>query len=192
MKRLLAIIVFAGLALGACEADTVQESDEPTPTAAPTTTAGDTAEETTTTEEVEETTTTEAAPVAAGLGDAVRDGKFEFVVTSVETGVLVLGDPDILPDEAKGEFIVFTMTVENIGAEAQSFSAGSQKLVKDGIEYDAEGFLWTEESVAFEELNPGISIETLVVFDLAPGFDLTGSTLELHDSVFSGGVEVAL
>jgi hypothetical protein len=49
-----------------------------------------------------------------------------------------------------------------------------------------------EESIAFEALNPGISIETLVVFDLAPGFDLAGSTLELHDSGFSGGVAVAV
>jgi hypothetical protein len=73
----------------------------------------------------------------------------------------------------------------------QSFS-GNQKLVQGDTEYDAEDFLWATEAIASEELNPGVSVETIIAFDLAPGFDPSGATLQLHDSAFSGGVEVQI
>ena len=45
-----------------------------------------------------------------------------------------------------------------------------------------------------EDLNPGVVIEPTVMFDLPDGFPKlgTGTTLELHDSAFSGGVNVSL
>jgi hypothetical protein len=47
-----------------------------------------------------------------------------------------------------------------------------------------------ESSVLFNTINPGNAVTGKVVFDIPKGAKLT--TLELHDSAFSGGVTVTL
>jgi hypothetical protein len=143
-------------------------------------------------------TTTTAAGVATtqpdlpGIGDPVRDGKFEFIVTGIEEPGNVYDSEDLLNDEAVGEWFIVFMTVENIGDQEQTFSAGDQKVLWDGKEFTAEGFTWNGTS--FEDLNPGIVLEATVMFDMPASFPEggIGSVLELHDSAFSGGVNVYL
>ena len=63
-----------------------------------------------------------ASPVSAPTGSAVRDGRFEFHVGRVER-LKTVGDPTGNPymtATAQGEFIVVTMSVTNIGNQAQS------------------------------------------------------------------------
>jgi hypothetical protein len=48
--------------------------------------------------------------------------------------------------------------------------------------------MWTK--AANVTINPGNSIQVVVSFDVPPGAN--GGTLQLHDSVFSGGVDVVL
>lgn len=130
---------------------------------------------------------------APGVGTAVRDGKFEFTVTSVETGVATVGD-EYLNEQAQGQFVLVHMTVTNIGDAAQMFDGSSQKLVDTaGREHSADtsAAIYLGDANSFlTDINPGNSVEGTVVFDIPA--DAVPATLTLHDSFFSGGVEVSL
>ncbi len=99
---------------------TLDSSETTVPTTgATTTTAGasttTTGQATTTTIEPT-TTTTEDLP---GIGDPVRDGKFEFVVTGIEEPGKVYDPDDVFEDEAVGEWFIVFMTVENMVTRAR-------------------------------------------------------------------------
>ncbi|GEL94824.1 DUF4352 domain-containing protein [Cellulomonas composti] len=130
---------------------------------------------------------------SAGIGTPVRDGKFEFTVTAVETGVPSVGD-DILSLDAQGQFVLVHVTVTNIGDEAQYFDGSSQELVDtEGRTHSAstEAAIYLDDANSIlDQINPGVSVEGTVVFDIPA--DATPATLVLHDSAFSGGVEVAV
>lgn len=164
---------------------TTPETTTTTSTLATTTTEG---AETTTT--VPQTTTT--PPFLPGIGDPVRDGKFEFVVTEIEEPGKIYDPDNLLEDVAVGKWFIVSMTVENIGDQEQTFSARDQKVLWDNKEFSAEGFTWNGSS--FEALNPGIVLKATVMFDMPASFPEggVGTVLELHDSVFSGGANVYL
>lgn len=128
-----------------------------------------------------------------GIGDAVRDGKFEFTVTKVAEPVSELGD-EYLSTTAQGEFLVVHLTIENIGNEAQSFFGDNQKLVDtQGRTFSADttaAIYVDDASSMYAEVNPGNTMKGVVVFDVPTG--TVPASLELHDSAFSGGVTVAL
>ncbi len=124
---------------------------------------------------------------AAGVGEEVRDGKFGFVVT----------DFGVADQEAglkpRGEFIIVTLQVSNVGNEPQSFFVQNQKLI------DTQGREYAADSMAAIRIN-----EDAMALDLGPGFDITVNVpfdvprgtqpeyVELHDSAFSGGALVRL
>lgn len=130
-------------------------------------------------------------PKAAGLGDPVRDGKLEFTVTKIETGVAEIGD-EFFGKKAQGQFLLVHVKVENIGDEAQTFFGENvTALDADKREFsaDTEAAIYLDESNSFvNEINPGNTAEGIVVFDVSKDTKIT--TLELHDSFFSGGVTV--
>lgn len=128
-----------------------------------------------------------SGPVVAPAGSSVRDGKFEFEVLGVERGATRIEDA-FAPEIAKGEFFTVKLRVTNIGNEPRSFSASSQKLIIDGNEYKATSIM--RDNSWMEDINPGLGIETRVVFDVPPGAQ--PSTIECHDSMFSGGAQLAL
>ena len=143
--------------------------------------------------EGEEAEEAPADDAAAGVGDAVRDGNFEFVVEGVETGVTNVGGD--FGEDAQGEFSIVTMSVTNIGDEPQLFTDSDQiGFNSQGQQLSADttaGIYANEDGQGFlEEVNPGNAITVKVVFDLPAGETLTA--IELHDSSFSGGVEVSL
>jgi hypothetical protein len=135
-----------------------------------------------------------AAKPASQVGKPVRDGKFEFTVRKVTCGIAVVGESEFLQEKAQGQFCAVQLTVENIGDEPQSmfadnqyafdsknrkFSANSMASIVDG-----------SSQVLWEEINPGNAVKGKVYFDVPKGAKLT--SLELHDSAFSGGVKVRL
>lgn len=134
------------------------------------------------------------AKKAAGIGDPVRDGKFEFVVTDMVCGKKQVGN-EFLNKKAQGQFCIVDVTVRNIGDESQLFSGGSQKAFDaKGTEFSNDGsaeMYANDQSQTFlEEINPGNQVKGKLVFDVPAATKLTA--LELHDSPFSGGVKVAL
>ena len=156
-----------------------------------------TAAATTTTQQadVPQSDPTPAADTTAGLNTPVRDGKFEFVVTGFEAGVTDVGDNPYLNQQASGQFVLVNITVENVSDKPQSFSPGDQKLFDAlGREFEADTMAMiaatSSDIPVWDTINPGNSVNIQLVFDMPA--DATPSKVELHDSMFSGGVEVKL
>ena len=133
-------------------------------------------------------------PKTAKIGQAARDGKFEFTVKSSKCGVAKVGS-DLIGEKAQGQFCLITVNVKNIGKEPQTLLDSSQKaFAADGTEYSTDSaaaiYANKDENTLFNEINPGNQVTGVLVFDIPKKVKLT--KLELHDSAFSGGVEVAL
>jgi hypothetical protein len=129
-----------------------------------------------------------------GIGDAVRDGKFEFVVSRVDCSPTSIG-PERLKRTAKGRYCVVSLSVRNIADGAQYFLGRAQKA------FDAAGTAYGNDEIAgiyanrdtltfLRKLDPGERVAGELVFDVPKPVRLT--TLELHDSLLSDGVEVTL
>jgi hypothetical protein len=131
------------------------------------------------------------ADTTPGLNTAVRDGKFEFTVTGVETGLKSVGS-GYSESAAQGQFVLVHVTVSNIGDRSQSFYDDDQKLL------DSSGKQFSADSMAaidlgaetWAKINPGNSIDTILVFDVPA--DMVPASIQFHDSAFSGGVKVKL
>ena len=119
-------------------------------------------------------TKSESSTASAGIGAPVRDGKFEFVVSKVDTT-----DPQLIRVHIK---------VTNIGDKAQHWSSGNQKLLAGGKEFESD--LWETEGSSMDELNPGLSADAVLGFKVPPG--TVPDAIELHDSMFSQGATVSL
>lgn len=136
----------------------------------------------------------DAAPKQPGLGDVVKDGKFAFKITKVEKGLSQVGD-GILASKAQGEFIMIHITVKNVGDEPQMFNDSDQKLIDNkDRQFDADSgaaaFSLKDANGFLNNINPGNSVKGRILFDVPKTFTL--KSIELHDSMFSDGVTVAL
>jgi hypothetical protein len=135
-----------------------------------------------------------AAAKTAKVGDAVRDGKFEFTVKQVKCGVSRMGS-GALGKTAQGQFCLVTLQVKNIGKEAQTLSDSEQKAFgADNAQYSADseaGIYANDNADTFlNDINPGNQVTGVLVYDIPANAKLT--KIELHDSAFSGGVTVQL
>ncbi|MGK8504186.1 protein kinase domain-containing protein [Nocardia asiatica] len=125
------------------------------------------------------------------VGTPVRDGKFEFVVTKVDTGVSRVG-----LQTAAGSFLIVTLAVRNISDDTKWFLPLGQRLLDSqstAFDHNATATIWqnTQQRLGYSfELRPGQSATTQLVFDLPAA--ATPGHLELHDFVLSNGVRVRL
>jgi len=133
----------------------------------------------------------------AGIGNPVRDGKFQFVITKVSHRSSV-GDTSLgIGTTAQGRFTELHLTITNIGNQSQTLDDSSQYV------FDAAGRKFTANSEAdieanagngggafLNDINPGNTVRALILFDLPKGDKAVKA--ELHDSAFSGGVTVRL
>lgn len=141
------------------------------------------------------TATTTADAPSAKIGTPVRDGKFEFVVSSVEPGQQSVGDNPYLTEKAQGQFVVVAITVKNTSDKPQSFSPTNQKLFDTSnrsFESDsmAQIALGGSDIPVWDNINPGNTVNVKLVFDMPT--DATPGSIELHDSMFSDGATVSL
>lgn len=136
----------------------------------------------------------EKAATTAKVGEAARDGKFEFTVKSIDCSQNTVGS-EYLSKTAQGKYCQLAVTVKNIGNEAQTMFADNQKLLNSaGQEFSADSmasaYTAPQGGAWVNEINPGNSVDGIIVFDLP--VDQTPSVAELHDSAYSGGVKVTL
>lgn len=129
-----------------------------------------------------------AGRLLAGLNTPVRDGKFEFVVSSLACGQETVGD-----QEAQGQFCVARLSVKNIGTAPQTFLVDNQKAITSSgavcsADSSATLALAGGQSTWISDINPGNAISGPIVFDVATG--ATVVRLVLHDSMLSSGVSV--
>lgn len=134
-----------------------------------------------------------ASPKVPGIGAPVRDGKFEFTVLKVKPGVASIGN-QYLNKKAQGQYVLVTIKVTNIGDKAQMFAGTNQKLYDaQGRKFDADdsAAMYLGDTNSFlNDINPGNGVTGIVAYDVPKGVNL--AKIELHDSMFSGGVEVTL
>ncbi len=128
------------------------------------------------------------------IGVPVRDGAFEFTVGKPKDEGASIGS-GMTKVNAQGKFIVIPVDVTNIGDQAKTLEATSQKLIDSkGREFNTshEFFALPDANKAFlENINPGNTVKQApLLFDVPKDVEL--ATLELHDSMFSGGVKVSL
>ena len=138
--------------------------------------------------------TTAAPPPQPGLNSPVRDGKFEFVVSNVSCGQEAVGVAPITR-QAKGQFCVVDLSVENIGTKDQLLVDGAQKAIgPDGAEYGPDtsaGLIANANtSIWLNVVKPGDKVTGKMVYDIPDGVKIV--KLELHDSVFSNGATISL
>ena len=139
-----------------------------------------------------------AAPQVAKIGTPVRDGKFQFTVTSVSHAKSVGDTADGFGDTAQGEYTILHVTVTNIGSQSQTLDDSSQYVYDaSGRKYDASTSADIDlnsasgsDSVFFNDINPGNTVRGELAFDMPAGLKVVKA--ELHDSAFSGGVTVNL
>jgi hypothetical protein len=99
-----------------------------------------------------------------------------------------------LTETAQGVFVIVTLSVTNIGNEPQNYFGQNQKLIDTaGREYEVStaAHMYLNSDVGIMgQIDPGNSIQVKLPFDVPP--DSRFTMLELHDSMFSGGVKLAL
>ncbi|MGV0677980.1 DUF4352 domain-containing protein [Mycolicibacterium fortuitum] len=138
---------------------------------------------------------TKADTPTARLNTPVRDGKFEFVVKTVQPGLAEIGDNPYLREKAQGQFVIVTLSVQNIGDRAQGFSPSNQKLIDtQGRSFESDSSaqiaLGDSDIPVWDDINPGNAVDVSLVYDMPVG--AAPARIELHDSMFSGGVTVEL
>lgn len=133
---------------------------------------------------------------ASGLNQWARDGKLAFKVTAIHCGQKSFkSDDGFQTDTAQGVFCVVSITIKNIGTQAQTPDDSAQFL------YDTEGRQYTADSSAdidlntssiwqFTSLNPGLSISGTLYYDVPAGTHI--ASLQVHDSSFSDGATINL
>jgi hypothetical protein len=128
---------------------------------------------------------------ATGIGKPASDGQFTFTVQKFTCGATKIGN-GMLAVKAQGQFCVANMTVKNTGNTASTLDSSSQYAYIGDKQYTASSdvVMATPQAQAFflQNINPGNSVQGIVVWDVPKG--AKPDRLELHDSMFSGGVTV--
>ncbi|MCU7726450.1 DUF4352 domain-containing protein [Actinoplanes sp. KI2] len=138
------------------------------------------------------TKSAQTAQATPGVGAAVRDGKFEFVVSQVDCSHTTLGQ-EHLKRTAKGKFCIVSLSARNIADGAQFFLSYAQKGfdaagTEYGVDEIADLYVNRDTRTFLDRVAPGERVAGKIVFDVPKTVTLT--TLELHDSLLSGGVRV--
>ncbi len=133
-------------------------------------------------------------PQVAKIGEAARDGKFEFTVKSFKCGEATVGSNPYLQKTAQGQFCALSLTVKNIANEKQTLFSTNQNLLNGETKYSADDtatmYATNDSSSWMSDINPGNSVEGKIYFDVPK--DANPTLAELHDSSMSGGVKVNL
>jgi len=136
-----------------------------------------------------------APPASAIMGQSVRDGKFAFMVTGMPKPAKTFTDRFGVKQSAQGIFVIVRIRVSNIGYDARSLNPTDLFLVDNqGKRFATSSAILTfggAETIFLHKINPGHTVNNApVVFDVAPGTVV--SSIELHDSMTSRGVQVKL
>jgi hypothetical protein len=125
------------------------------------------------------------------MGEEVRDGDFSIIVTGVRRVDTVSSPehPDV-EKVAQGEFVLVQLNVTNVGAEPQTYAVSFNTLSDGSTRYQSDDEAWLYLGNLPPTLNPGDSVDTVVVFDVPR--DTEVRSIELHNGPNSGGVLVGL
>lgn len=189
---LLAVIIVGSIATGGEEESAAPASTEPVEEETK-------SESTTANPEKAKEEKKKEEPKAFGIGEEVNVGDMTYKVNGTSTATEV--GPSVLPQKAKGKYLVVDVTLKNNGNEAVTVDSSFFKLKRGEKTYetDSMGSMSAnqgedgaiENSFFLQELNPEMEISGKVVFDLAPETaDATDLKLQVQTGVFGTETEV--
>jgi hypothetical protein len=134
-----------------------------------------------------------AKPSGPAIGSTAADGKFAFAIWKVDcTKKSVSGA--LGSSTAQGHYCILSLSVKNIGKEAQTIFSSNMKLIDDqGREFKTDDMAQMntgQTDLWLKEINPGNQLDGKLYFDVPTDAKIV--TAELHDSAFSGGVKIDL
>jgi hypothetical protein len=118
----------------------------------------------------------------ASINDLVRAENFVYQVLSADIV------SEIQEKSSENQFVVVHIKIINDDKTPRAISTSLFKLIdSNGREYKADPFIWEEDALSYESINPGLSISGKVYFETPKG--LTGFTLEADSGVLLAGGE---
>lgn len=126
------------------------------------------------------------------IGQAGRDGAFEFMVSRIDCGVSQIGD-SFINQTAVGQYCLAELHIRNAGNRPATFADALQRgYGPNGDRYapdSAAGILANSEQQLFQnQINPGNQVKGVVVYDIPRDSHL--AELELHESEHTAGLRV--
>jgi len=117
-------------------------------------------------EEVESSATTIQT---YSLGNKIVVENFAYTFTNVQ-GTSIIGS-EYFNDQADGIFWIIDVEVENIGNEAEYINNEIYIIDNQGREFEQDDDAWVylDNNLVFEELNPGLTKKGQIIFDIPEG-----------------------
>lgn len=168
-KFLVSVGTVGTIAIAGCSGDTESES----------TSASSNEEESIDSSEEEQSESDSVPTHEIGDSFTVGDGDqtVEYIVNSASTANAIGGE--YTQQEANGIYLIVELEMTNQTGETIDVSSNHLKAVdSEGNQFDADtgaGIYLSQDSrfdtegISFEQLNPGLSVDGAVIFDVAPG-----------------------
>jgi len=122
------------------------------------------------------------------FGDKVTVGTFAYTFHDYQTQSFV--GSTYLEEEADGIFLIFDVTIENIGDKSENIW-GSYVTVIDSqnrrFEHDTTAEIYADDTFSFEQMQPGLPKRGKIIFDIPK--DLSGYIEISSDSMWSDEVK---
>jgi len=103
------------------------------------------------------------------FGEGILIGEFKYTFTNVRVTPYVGGS--YVGKSADGEYLIFDLTVENVGNEAKYIN--DEIFIIDNLnrEFDQDSSSWAylENNIILKKLNPGLIKEAQIIFDVPEG-----------------------
>ena len=104
----------------------------------------------------------------AKIGDTLKVGKVEFVVSKKSTASKV--GPEMLEKKANGTFLILDVSVKNNDKESITTDSSFFKLKANGKTYEADGeatiYANNDNNFLAQDVNPDVTVKGKIVFDV--------------------------
>lgn len=123
--------------------------------------------------------------VEANIGDTLKVGDVEFKVSEISKATNVGGE---YGETSKGEYLIVKVSVVNKGSEALTVDSSFFNISADGKQYNADdsATMYANDELDFfyTEINPDLSLDGVVVFDLPKDVHSKDLTLNVQTGIF--------
>jgi len=118
------------------------------------------------------------------FGDKITVGTFAYTFHDYQTSAIV--GSEYLAEEADGIFLIFDVTIENIGDKSEHIWGSYVKVIDDqgrSFEHDTTAEIYSDDSFSFEQMQPGLPKRGKIIFDVPE--DIKGYIEISSDSMWS-------
>lgn len=122
------------------------------------------------------------------FGEKVVVGTFAYTFNDYQTQSYV--GSEYFQEEADGVYLIFDVTIENIGDESETMWDSYVTVIDDQsrrFEHDTIAEIYLDDSFSFEQMQPGLPKSGKIIFDIPE--DLVGHIEISSDNIFSSEVK---